>query len=148
MTHLMRAASAAQRRRHPLILGCFSAASNVSGITLDIPAVSRILHGVGGLAMFDCAAYASHRSVTMNIPTLDPASHADAIFLSPHKWLGGPGAPGVLLAKRRLFRVDGAPDQPGGGTVEYVSRSKTVYSRVNKRILSDSPKLMRPRAGH
>lgn len=71
-------------------------------------------------------------------PASDVASHADAIFLSPHKLLGGPGSPGVLLAKKRLFNVDLAPDQPGGGTVEYVSRERTLYSRVSPAVPSRS----------
>ena len=75
----------------PLLLGSFSAASNVTGITLDMQRVCRMMHQYGGLVAFDCAAWASHLKVDMNPIKNDPAAAPDAIFMSPHKLAGGPG---------------------------------------------------------
>jgi selenocysteine lyase/cysteine desulfurase len=61
--------------------------------------------------------------IDMNQPT---APRKDAIFISPHKFIGGPGTPGLLIAKRALFR-NRVPTQPGGGTVAYVSPVEHLY---------------------
>ncbi|KAG7529666.1 hypothetical protein FFLO_05510 [Filobasidium floriforme] len=119
--------------RHPLLIGTFSAASNVTGITLDMRKVAKIMHRYGGLVIFDCAAWASHLPVDMNPVdsgcgkvqgNLEEAP--DAVVLSPHKLPGGPGCPGVLLAKKRIFKND-IPSCVGGGVVEYVSRDGAVW---------------------
>lgn len=46
----------------------------------------------------------------------------DAIFLSPHKFLGGPGAPGVLLMSKSLYQLGSSPPSTCcGGTVSFVN---------------------------
>ena len=60
-------------------------------------------------------------------PGGDPLAYKDAVFLSPHKFIGGPSTPGVLAARRELLR-NRVPDVPGGGTVAYVTRPSTVIS--------------------
>src|SRR3954465_13547718 len=55
-----------------------------------------------------------------------PGSHKDAMFLSPHKFIGGPSTPGVLVVRRALL-TNRVPDVPGGGTVEYVNSSEHRY---------------------
>ena len=93
-------------RRHAdraLKIGSFSAASNVTGIVTDVDEVSAVLHGHGALACFDYAAAGPYLPIDMNPPAPRPASK-DAVFISPHKFIGGPGTPGVLVAKRALFR--------------------------------------------
>jgi selenocysteine lyase/cysteine desulfurase len=101
----------------PLRIGSFSAASNVTGVLTDVPAVARVLHEHGALAVFDYAAAAPYVPIDMHPP--DPEARIDALFLSTHKFIGGPGASGVLCAHRSLFRSS-VPERPGGGTVDYV----------------------------
>ncbi len=108
----------------PLKIGSFSAASNVTGIVSDVEAVSALLHRHGALSFWDCAAAAPYVQIRMESPRTgsgdDGLSYKDAIFLSPHKMIGGPGTPGVLVARRELFR-NTVPVVPGGGTVWYVN---------------------------
>ncbi|MGH2468159.1 MAG: aminotransferase class V-fold PLP-dependent enzyme [Candidatus Limnocylindrales bacterium] len=107
-------------------IGSFSAASNVTGIVSDVAAVSRLLHAYGALACWDYAAAGPYLEIRMAAPPDDPLAYLDAIFLSPHKLIGGPGTPGVLVARRELFR-NSVPSVPGGGTVAYVNPSEHVY---------------------
>jgi selenocysteine lyase/cysteine desulfurase len=111
-----------QRKAHayrdrPLRIGAISAASNVTGVLTDVRAVCRVLHGEGAVACVDYAAAGPYVPIDMHPP--DPAERIDAIFLSTHKFMGGPGASGVLVAHASLFRSR-VPERPGGGTVEYV----------------------------
>lgn len=108
----------------PLKIGSFSAASNVTGILADTTRVSATLHRGGALVLWDYAAAAPYVEIDMNI---DRDSYYDAVFLSPHKFVGGPGTPGVLAVRRELVR-DGAPTVPGGGTVTYVNSQVHTYS--------------------
>lgn len=101
----------------PLKIGSFSAASNVSGVLSDVPAIARVLHAHGAYALFDYAAAGPYVPIDMH--PADPAERIDALFLSPHKFVGGPQASGLLVAHRSLFRTR-SPERPGGGTVDYV----------------------------
>jgi selenocysteine lyase/cysteine desulfurase len=105
----------------PLKIGTFSAASNVTGILSDVQAVARTLHQGGALAFFDYAAAGPYVPIDMH--PADPEARADAIFLSTHKFIGGPQASGILVAHRSLFRTR-TPERPGGGTVEYVKAAR------------------------
>ena len=109
----------------PLKIGSFSAASNVTGIVSDTYAISRLLHEHGALSCFDFAAAAPYIEIEMD-PPADPLAYKDAVFISPHKFIGGPGTPGVLVARRELFR-NRVPSVPGGGTVQYVNPVEHVY---------------------
>jgi selenocysteine lyase/cysteine desulfurase len=109
----------------PLKIGSFSAASNVTGIVSDTSAIARLLHAHGALACFDFAAAAPYVAIEMD-PGGDRAAGKDAVFISPHKFIGGPGTPGVLVARRDLFR-NRVPTMPGGGTVLYVNPLEHVY---------------------
>lgn len=102
----------------PLKIGSFSAASNVTGIITDTSAVAALLHRHGALSFWDCAAAAPYVDIDMS-PDGELA-HKDAVFISPHKLIGGPATPGVLVARRELFR-NRVPTVPGGGTVAYVN---------------------------
>jgi selenocysteine lyase/cysteine desulfurase len=108
-----------------LKIGSFSAASNVTGISSDIFAITELLHRHGALSFWDFAAAGPYVEIAMN-PDAGERLHKDAIFLSPHKFVGGPGTPGVLVAKRSLFR-NRVPSVPGGGTVAYVSSAEHRY---------------------
>jgi selenocysteine lyase/cysteine desulfurase len=113
----------------PLKIGSFSAASNVTGIISDTSAISVLLHRHGALSFWDFAAAAPYVSIEMSPhrgqsdANLD---YKDAIFISPHKFIGGPGTPGVLVARRELFR-NRVPAAPGGGTVAFVNQYEHVY---------------------
>jgi selenocysteine lyase/cysteine desulfurase len=109
----------------PLKIGSFSAASNVTGIVTDSDAVAALLHRYGALSFWDFAAAAPYVGIAMGSAS-DSAAYKDAIFLSPHKMIGGPGTPGVLVARRELFR-NRVPGIPGGGTVSYVTATDHFY---------------------
>ncbi len=108
----------------PLKIGSFSAASNVTGILTDTDAITRLLHKHGALAFWDFAAGGPYIDIDMN--PRDPGAAKDAIFLSPHKFIGGPGTPGLLIVRRELLR-NSVPDVVGGGTVAYVSPAEHKY---------------------
>nr|XP_023891694.1 uncharacterized protein LOC112003724 [Quercus suber]POE61673.1 putative cysteine desulfurase [Quercus suber] len=101
------------------ILGSFSACSNVTGIYSDTRAIAKLLHQYGGFACFDFAASGPYVEIDMRSGEIDGY---DAIFLSPHKFLGGPGSPGILLMRKVLYRLESSPPSTcGGGTVNYVN---------------------------
>jgi len=111
----------------PLRIGTFSAASNVTGILSDTAAISTLLHEHGALSFWDFAAAGPYVDIEMDAPDPSaPLAYKDAIFLSPHKFIGGPSTPGVLVARRRLF-TNRVPDVPGGGTVMYVNPDEHRY---------------------
>jgi selenocysteine lyase/cysteine desulfurase len=103
----------------PLRIGSFSAASNVTGILTDTRAVAALLHAHGALSFWDYAAAGPY--VPIRVAASAPAAddHKDAVFLSPHKFPGGPQTPGVLVVRRGLVR-NPVPTVPGGGTVVFV----------------------------
>jgi len=112
-----------------LKIGSFSAASNVTGIISDVRAISVLLHRHGALSFWDVAAAAPYVDIEMSPRTGeldDDLAYKDAIFISPHKFIGGPGTPGVLVARRELFR-NRVPSVPGGGTVAYVNPTEHRY---------------------
>ncbi len=110
----------------PLLIGSFSAASNVTGIISDTSAISRLLHAHGALSFWDFAASAPYVDIEMGSSAEGDGIYKDAIFLSPHKLIGGPGTPGVLVVRRDLLRNE-VPVVPGGGTVLYVSPDHHSY---------------------
>ncbi len=105
----------------PLKIGSFSAASNVTGIVSDTAAIAALLHAHGALSFWDYAAAGPYVEISMTAPADgEPTAYKDAVFLSPHKFIGGPSTPGVLVARRELF-ANRVPDVPGGGTVRFVN---------------------------
>ncbi len=110
-----------------VLIGTFSAASNVTGILTDVPMVSALLHRHGALAFWDYAAAAPYVTIDVSGRRAGvPGAHLDAVFLSPHKLLGGPGTPGVLVVRRELLR-NRVPVVVGGGTVSYVGPTEHEY---------------------
>ncbi|WP_307831233.1 aminotransferase class V-fold PLP-dependent enzyme [Nucisporomicrobium flavum] len=103
----------------PLRIGSFSAASNVTGILSDTAAIARLLHAHGALSLWDYAAAGPYVPIRMGESAPGRGDHKDAVFLSPHKFVGGPQTPGVLVLRRDLV-TDPAPTAPGGGTVLFV----------------------------
>jgi selenocysteine lyase/cysteine desulfurase len=110
----------------PLLIGSFSAASNVTGLLSDTEALSELLHRHGALACWDYAAAGPHLELAMRARPDRPLAGKDAVFLSPHKFPGGPGTPGVLVVRRDLVR-NRVPTVPGGGTVSYVHAGGQHY---------------------
>ncbi|XP_077518736.1 uncharacterized protein LOC144128846 [Amblyomma americanum] len=111
------------------LIGCFTAASNITGILLDDVRVTALLHHYRALAFWDYASAAPYVNVDMNpvVPGIEQGlAYKDAIFMSPHKFLGGPETPGVLVAKKKLF-VNRVPSGCGGGSVFFVSRKDHRY---------------------
>jgi len=124
----LEAKSAELTRAHPhaMRVGAFSAASNVSGILTDTDAVTRALHRAGFLAFWDYASAAPYVEIDANPGGNDASVAKDAVFLSPHKLVGGPSTPGVLLLKKSLC-LNRVPATPGGGTVFFVTEDAHRY---------------------
>lgn len=118
-------ASAEQR----VLVGSFSAASNVTGLLTDTNKVTAMVHRHGGYAVWDYATAAPYVKIDMN-PVIEGTERElvrkDAIFFSPHKFLGGVETPGVLIAKKHMF-VNKVPENPGGGTVFFVTEKDHTY---------------------
>lgn len=102
----------------PKKIGSFTACSNVTGIRTPYHEMAGLMHRYGGLAFVDFAASAPYDPIDMHPE--DPMEKLDAIFFSPHKFLGGPGASGVLIFDSSMYQSS-SPDQPGGGTVEWTN---------------------------
>ncbi|MEM7788721.1 MAG: aminotransferase class V-fold PLP-dependent enzyme [Bacteroidota bacterium] len=102
------------------LIGSFSAASNVTGVVAPVHDIARILHAHGATACFDYAAGGPYVEIDMT-PAGDPEGRLDAVFLSPHKFLGGPGSCGLLVFDESLYPHGLAPSVGGGGTVVYVN---------------------------
>ena len=102
----------------PVKIGSFTACSNVTGIETPIRELARLMHEHGGLCFVDYAASAPYVNIDMHPE--DPMEKLDAIFFSPHKFLGGPGSSGVLIFDKSLYR-NKIPDHPGGGTVNWTN---------------------------
>ncbi len=99
-------------------IGSFSACSNVTGVFTPYYQLAKIMHENGGLCFIDFAASAPYIDIDMH--PADPMEKLDAIFFSPHKFMGGPGSSGVMLFDKSLYKTQ-VPDQPGGGTVEWTN---------------------------
>lgn len=116
-----------------MIIGLFSAASNVSGILNDDLALTALMHKYGGLAFWDYATAAPYVNIDMN-PNVDGDENGlcakDAIYFSMHKFVGGPQTPGVLIAKKEMFR-NPVPHSGGGGTVVFVTDKDHFYIPVS-----------------
>jgi selenocysteine lyase/cysteine desulfurase len=105
-------------RERPLKIGAFTAGSNVTGIIPPYHELAKIMHHYGGLVFIDFAAAAPYVKMDMHPP--DPEEKLDAIYFSPHKFLGGPGSSGVLVFDSKLYNSS-VPDDPGGGTVDWTN---------------------------
>ena len=125
-----------------LRIGSFSAASNVTGIRSDVSAIAILLHRHDAMACFDFAACAPYIEIDMNPEPEgegeDPS--IDAIFISPHKFLGGPGSSGVLVFNQRIYHRDLPPSVSAGGTVDYVGLTDQDFiSRIEEREKAGTP---------
>lgn len=101
-----------------LKIASVTACSNVTGIQPDFHKIAKTMHRHGGVCFVDFACSAPYISIDMHPE--DPEAHLDAIFFSPHKFLGGPGTSGVLIFHKSLYK-NLIPDNPGGGTVNWTN---------------------------
>ncbi|MDO9510194.1 MAG: aminotransferase class V-fold PLP-dependent enzyme [Bacteroidales bacterium] len=99
-------------------IGSFTACSNVTGIIPPYHTMAKLMHQYGGVCFIDFAASAPY--VDINMHPEDPLEKLDAIYFSPHKFMGGPGTSGVLIFDSSLYK-NAVPDQPGGGTVDWTN---------------------------
>jgi selenocysteine lyase/cysteine desulfurase len=124
------------------LIGSFSAASNVTGMRSDVRKIAALLHRHGAMACFDFAACAPYVDIDMNP---EPASEGedpsiDAIFISPHKFLGGPGSSGVLVFNERIYDRELPPSVSAGGTVDYVGMTDQDFiTRIEEREKAGTP---------
>ncbi len=106
-------------RNRPVKIAAVTSCSNVTGIITPYHAIAARLHRAGGLCFVDFAASAPYIAIDMH-PADDPDGRLDAIYFSPHKFLGGPGTSGVLIFHKKLY-TNRVPDNPGGGTVDWTN---------------------------
>ena len=108
-----------EKNKHREIIASFCVASNVTGIITPYEEISKLLRSYNAVVCFDAAASSPY----MNIP-----SHLyDAMFMSPHKLLGGPASCGLLVIRKSLIDTTIAPSFAGGGTVLYVNKTSQTY---------------------
>jgi selenocysteine lyase/cysteine desulfurase len=120
-----------------LKIGSFSAASNVTGLKSPVYEIARIMHKYGGLVCFDFAASAPYVKINMNN---DSDTFFDAIFISPYKFVGGPGSSGILVFNERVYNLELSPTSAGGGTVDFVSSTTVDYLKdIESREKSGTP---------
>ncbi len=103
-----------QYRDRPLKIAAITSGSNVTGILTPYHEVAALMHRHGGYCFVDFACTAPY--IDINMHPADPLEQLDAIYFSPHKFLGGPGTSGVLVFNKALYH-NRIPDNPGGGTV-------------------------------
>lgn len=105
-------------KERKFIIGSFSACSNVTGIINPIHKMAKLMHEFGGYCFVDFACSAPYVKIDMHPD--DEMEKLDAIYFSPHKFLGGPGTPGILIFDSQLYK-NKIPDDPGGGTVDWTN---------------------------
>mgnify|MGYP000194554538 FL=1 len=99
-------------------IASITSCSNVTGIKTPYHDVAKLIHKYNGLCFVDFACCAPYVDINMHPDNEDEM--LDAIFFSPHKFLGGPGSSGVLIFNKSLYK-NTVPDNPGGGTVSYTN---------------------------
>lgn len=110
-----------ERNKHRELIASFCIASNVTGIITPYKEISKILREYNAMVCFDAAASSPYLNV--------PCELYDAIFMSPHKLLGGPGSCGILVIKKTFVDTELSPTFAGGGTVEYVNKETHTYQK-------------------
>ena len=123
-------------------IGSFSAASNVTGIKSPVHEIAVLLHRYDAIACFDYAASAPYVQIDMSPSPVEYEGDAslDAIFISPHKFLGGPGSSGILVFNEHLYHRELPPTVSAGGTVDYVSlNNQDFISQIEEREKPGTP---------
>ncbi len=99
-------------------IAAITSCSNVTGLFTPYHEIAKIMHQHGGLCFADFACSAPY--ININMHPEDKKAYLDAIYFSPHKFLGGPGSNGVLIFNSKLYN-NRVPDHPGGGTVDWTN---------------------------
>jgi selenocysteine lyase/cysteine desulfurase len=99
-------------------IGAFTACSNVTGIQTPYHSMAKLMHKYYGICFVDFAASGPYVKIDMH--PADPEERLDGVYFSPHKFLGGPMTPGVVVFDRALYS-NNIPDNPGGGTVDWTN---------------------------
>ena len=121
-------------------MASFSAGSNITGIRTNVYDIAKICHQNDCLIFYDFAAVAPYVEMDMN---RDEESYFDAVFFSPHKFLGGPGSSGILVFREQLYRKDLPPTTAGGGTVDFVGFRAHDYSKdIETREMAGTPPIL------
>lgn len=102
----------------PLKIVSITACSNVTGLQNPVHEIAKLTHKYGGVCFADYACSAPYVDIDMHPE--DDEAYLDAIFFSPHKFLGGPGTSGILVFNKKLYK-NMIPDCPGGGTVAFTN---------------------------
>lgn len=97
-------------------IAAVTACSNVTGIQTPYHEIAKLIHEYDGLCFVDFAASAPY--ININMHPEEQGTYLDAVYFSPHKFLGGPGTPGILIFNKKIYK-NATPDQPGGGTIMY-----------------------------
>ncbi len=100
-------------------IAAVTSCSNVTGIMTPYHDIAKIIHARGGWCFVDFACSAPYVQIDMH-PAAQDGGHLDAIYFSPHKFLGGPGTTGILIFNKALYH-NTIPDDPGGGTVDWTN---------------------------
>ncbi|SFU70770.1 Selenocysteine lyase/Cysteine desulfurase [Pustulibacterium marinum] len=108
----------AKYEAHTIKIASITACSNVTGLATPYHEVAKVMHQNGGVCFVDFACSAPY--VEINMHPEDEEAYLDAVFFSPHKFLGGPGTSGVLVFNKKLYK-NMIPDCPGGGTVSWTN---------------------------
>ncbi len=98
-------------------IAAITSCSNVTGIKTPYHEVAKLMHQHGGLCFVDFACSAPYIDIDMHP---DEEAYLDAIYFSPHKFLGGPSSSGILIFNQKLYN-NKIPDNPGGGTVDWTN---------------------------
>ncbi|MEX2519125.1 MAG: aminotransferase class V-fold PLP-dependent enzyme [Paracoccaceae bacterium] len=132
----------AARAGRKALIGAFSAASNVTGVLTDLPALAKLLHRHGASLVCDFAAAGPYVPIRLAESAPGAGDRIDAALVSPHKFIGGPGSSGVLIADRAMFTSD-KPTTTGGGTVSYVTAGQHFYVKdVERREEAGTPAIV------
>ncbi len=105
-------------KHHVIKIASITSCSNVTGIETQYFEIAKLMHQNNGVCFVDFACSAPY--VNINMHPSDPEAYLDAVFFSPHKFLGGPGTSGVLIFNKKLYK-NIIPDHPGGGTVSWTN---------------------------
>jgi len=123
-----------------LKIGSFSAGSNITGILTRVYDIARLCHQHNALVFYDFAAVAPYIEINMN---KDREAYFDAIFFSPHKFLGGPATSGILVFNEGIYRTDLPPTTAGGGTVTFVGYDTHDFSNdIETREKAGTPPIL------
>ena len=110
-----------EKNKHREIIASFCIASNVTGIITPYEEISKMLRSYNAIVCFDAAASSPYINI--------PCHLYDAMFMSPHKLLGGPASCGLLIIRKSLVDTTIPPSFAGGGTVLYVNKTSQTYQK-------------------